>query len=675
MVLAHSFDVFDTCLVRRWPGADDVLHAAAERAVPGAPEEFHAELARRRRVGEEEARRARSADAVSLEAIYEQIAVDLDALGIDPDVLHRAELETELDGLRPVRAARERIADARARGLRVLFLSDMYLPGGLIRAALAAHGMAQDEDRLYVSGDVGLSKFSGALFGHVLEQEGLRPHELLHHGDDAITDDAAPARIGIPVAPMVGGKPNRYEATLLSAGPGPRLVKARIAGLSRQVRVAVAEEDGPMGEATALAADVVAPLFSAFVAWLLQEARATGVERLYFVSRDAQVLLAAAEAIRRPGDPECRYLYGSRQAWFLPGVRRANRDSLAFVLWPPWGLRSPRAALRKLDIDADDVEPALRLRGLDADHPLDDKSLERLWLVLDDLSPMVEERAALARRGVLGYMAQEGVTDGANCALVDIGWNLSSQRALRRALESGGPGAGIHGYYLGVSQWRGSLAQTGRYRALLREDHPDDAARSAGAWVFRNASLIEQVFAMADHGSCAGYDHRDGRWIPRLRALDADPRRDALRRRIHQTVVEYTRVAHAEGLFEPDADAVLSAALAAGAQAIEQPTRKEAAALAWVLVGDDQNDSQVRSLADPVRFSDLARKAGSRLGLAPAASFDTDSVWRAGSLALSPPPVRGGLRSARNLQQTARDGRATLRRSRPMLAVRRRLSG
>ena len=95
-----------------------------------------------------------------------------------------------------------------------------------------------------------------------------------------------------------------------------------------------------------VSADVSAPLIALFVDWCLRESRAAGIERLYFLSRDGQVMMQVAEILGlRDSDPtDCRYLYVSRQALLLPAVGdvfQKNRHVVVGVV--PRAAASPRA--------------------------------------------------------------------------------------------------------------------------------------------------------------------------------------------------------------------------------------------------------------------------------------------------------------------------------------------
>lgn len=663
MIRAHSFDVFDTLLVRIWARPIDVLRAAADLAAhPEAPrrDELVSEVTRRRRAAEFQAIDRTGSEAVGLDAIYAELG-DLEALGVDPGRLRTAELEVEGRDVRPVLPGRELVDAARRAGRRVIFVSDMYLPEEHIRAALARFGIRQGDEPLYVSGELGVSKRSGRLFDHVLADQALRPDELVHTGDDPVTDLASPARRGIAVEPFTGARLNRFEEEMLSRGGGRRPTVARLAGVGRASRVA--QPALGSGDAAAAGADVAGPLFAGFVGWALDCARAQGIERLYFVSRDAQVLLRVAERLARPGDPELRYLYGSRQAWLLPGVDRVSLASLNWILEPEWALRTPRSLLAKLEVTVNEAQPALDRHGLEADERLADQAqLDSFWrMVVEDLPALVMKRAESARAIVSDYFEQEGLHDGAPWALVDLGWRLTAQRALRRILAHAGHEDAVRGFYFGISRRRTPLIQSGPFEAWVLEDEEPDARFLPEAWFWNNTIFVEHVFAMADHGSCRGYRREGERVTPVLREFCTNPRAAAFRDAVQGALLDFASELAQEGHL-PLGD-LRELGLLTGRLLIEQPRAEEAAALGWVPVVDDQNETRTKELAAPLSPSSVWLSVRDKLGLPVVRDFDTDNRWREGSLALTPPLTRGLFDTLRSGELMARAGRSSARRS------------
>jgi FMN phosphatase YigB (HAD superfamily) len=628
----------------------DVFRAAAERAVPGPPDRpgraaLVNEAARRRRIAELQAVDELGVDAVGLDEVYARLG-DLSALGLDPEELRAGELALERDEARPVRAGIERVEAARAAGRRILFVSDMYLPASAIREPLERFGIARPDEPLYVSGELGVSKRTGRMFDHVLAQEGLRPDELVHTGDDAHNDIASPAARGIAVEPLTIARLNRFEREVLAHSPAPGLAATRIAGASRVARLARGGETGDRVHAAGIGGNVAGPLFAAYVAWVLRTAREEGIERLYFVSRDAQVFLRIAREIARDGDPECRYLLGSRQAWFLPGIDAIDPESLHWVLKPGWALRTPSALLPKLGVEAAEVEDELRARGLSADVPLEQHETGRFWELVDAIAPLIRERVLEARETAIAYFGQEGMLDAGRWALVDLGWRLTAQSALRKVLRAAGREEEVTGFYLAINSRRSRLADSGELRAFFVEDDDPRGEPMLDSWLYSHQDVIEQVFAMADHGSCTGYRREGDAVVPVLREERRDPRRDAFARHLQDATVECARELARAGLLDRHHAAVRAAALAAGRLAVTSPTREEAAALAWLPVGDDQNESRLRPLAGPLTPADIPGRLGP-----PASdegdSLEADTFWPEGSLALTAAPTRAALLALR----------------------------
>ena len=175
---AYSFDVFDTCLARRYIRPTDLFHVLAERMAVrsrsvGFGEEEVRELAADRIRAEQAARAQHVDEDILIDDIYRSFT-SLSRWGIDAAEMQLAEIDLELESVRPIRETQRRIERLRSHGHRLIFMSDMYLPSTVLRRMLIEHGLALGDEPLYVSGELGVTKRSGKLFEHVLQQEGLR---------------------------------------------------------------------------------------------------------------------------------------------------------------------------------------------------------------------------------------------------------------------------------------------------------------------------------------------------------------------------------------------------------------------------------------------------------------------------------------------------------------------
>jgi HAD superfamily hydrolase (TIGR01549 family) len=151
-------------------------------------------------------RRTSSLEDISLADIYRVMARSHNLSQEICERLLHLELEIESKCIKPVRQVCNRIQECRADGCRIIFISDMYLPATFIESQLARFGVLSSDDSIYVSGDLGVTKVSGKLFQHVLEQEDIVATQLIHCGDNPHSDVFVPKSLGLRLDPMLSEK-------------------------------------------------------------------------------------------------------------------------------------------------------------------------------------------------------------------------------------------------------------------------------------------------------------------------------------------------------------------------------------------------------------------------------------------------------------------------------------
>jgi predicted HAD superfamily hydrolase len=139
------------------------------------------------------------------------------------EILLAAELAFEASCLRPNRRLLAGLAALRARGTRVIAISDIYLPQAALCELLDRVAPDHAIDAVYCSAELNLTKRSSELFGRVLQLEGVAPGRVLHLGDDRRADLEMARRAGLQSRWL----PRRHMrllrkldgVLLLSAGP------------------------------------------------------------------------------------------------------------------------------------------------------------------------------------------------------------------------------------------------------------------------------------------------------------------------------------------------------------------------------------------------------------------------------------------------------------------------
>ncbi|MBR1383486.1 MAG: hypothetical protein IJ555_06715 [Ruminococcus sp.] len=180
-----SFDIFDT-LISRKTGKPVQLFEYMEKqlCMPGFSE--------KRIKAERDARNKSQNGEVTLKEIYQSFE------GVSPDKaeeLCRKELEAELSVCRFNKRLKKLYRQC-IENKKVILTSDMYLTSEMMEKLLESCGI-RGYERLFISCEAGVSKRSGELYRYVLSELGISPKQLVHIGNDIMTDDICACLKGI----------------------------------------------------------------------------------------------------------------------------------------------------------------------------------------------------------------------------------------------------------------------------------------------------------------------------------------------------------------------------------------------------------------------------------------------------------------------------------------------
>jgi FMN phosphatase YigB (HAD superfamily) len=625
-----TFDVFDTVVTRTVIRAKDLFLLMGRRLeLPDLPPETYAGL---REESELDLRREGGFKReVTLAAIAAELARRL-VSRVAAERLVAVELSVEDDSIIAVPPALPLLSEARGRFGRAVFISDTYLPEDFLRRVLERWGVLEAGDLLFCSSSYGVMKSTGELYAEVSRQLGLPADQIEHVGDNDESDIARAREAGWRATPFKQAVANRYE----SIAPDSRKLEASLwRGLSRQTRLAAPTGGSETGRVIwEVSADVSAPLITLFVDWCLRESRAAGIERLYFLSRDGEVMMQVADILRRghPHPVDCRYLYVSRQALLLPAVGEDLEPEMSWILARS-SLLTPRIALRRAAIDGEDpsIGKLLEAAGfppasLDV-HLREDRLISfRDALLRGGLAAAIRRRAAAARESTLAYLAQEGMLEGVPFAIVDVGWNGTLQRSISALLAVAAPDPPpVRGYYMGLRSRRPHKAAD-EMIACFSDVGGQDRFAEIGYIV----PLIE-LFCAATHPGVNGYKQIDGRWVADLRETRATA--DWPVGTQQAAIAAFARFLSNSPLSDTPLAALSDLVLENLARFASSPTPEEALVYGAFRDAEDQNDSYHHALATPYSPRAALRIRFGRHGY-------HHNEWRAASLRLSSDLVR-----------------------------------
>lgn len=490
-----SIDVFDTVTTRAVAAPADVFLVVGERvrdAVATSPAEF----ARLRREAEAALRRRLPAGGdVSLLAIHEELLTRLprSAAVLGARGLAELESEAEVELARPWQPGLHLLDAWRGRAKFLGFVSDMYLPSDTVRRILVAAGAWREGDALYVSSEEQATKASGRLFELLARRHGIALERWLHFGDQAEADVAVPRRLGM--RSMAVRRPAASRRTREAFGgigdPGVRSLRLE-ACLRQAAGAAPAECDMQRREIWRLGAHVLGPTVAWYAHEVLHEAEKAGLQNLWFLARDGEIVSKAAAILNANGRFAGRlhYVLASRRALHLASLAEFDAEAERWILANPTSCTAEGVA-RRLGIEG----------------PLRDQFIERLRPACQPQEPIAGRQANVwdvvrsppfgdavldiareQRRACQAYLSSISAPD--SLGVVDIGWHANLQCSLQILLER----EDITGFYLGLLGRNPRVPQKQVRPLLFRPNVDSDRLLGAGI------SVLEMLFAGSHPG-------------------------------------------------------------------------------------------------------------------------------------------------------------------------------
>ena len=534
-----TFDVFDTLITRAVARPSDVFlllgHCLADAGLLAShsPHAFASarELADRRAHANGGGREA----GVDLRTIWCELSSALVLPRELVDDFVDEELQLEASVLRAVTPGVRQLERAR-RTSRVALLSDTYLTRRQLHELLIGCGVEVDLHEIFTSSDQRATKVSGKLFEVVLGELDPLPTNVLHLGDDERADIVGARSAGVRALPMGLARNTRYEAAVARHATSSDGLASSLAGASRLARIAMSSDSEHSTPIVDVAAGVAGPLLVSHALWLLQRARDEGVERLYFLSRDGQVM---REICRRIGpslgwsDDQLRYLYVSRASVTAPIM--LDEPALRPWVWTHLESASADDVLERVGIRSADLDEELRRLGIDdPSATLDHGRRAELQRSLESGTGRAALSAQLTpqRDLALRYLTQEGFFEDLTVGVVDLGGRGSQFQALAAARRSHGvrPPIGLYGFLIAPS---GPPLHPEHEHAWLFDER-----RALGLRRFPGLVSMLEAFCAADHGSVRSYAEASGSVVPCL--ADPGPRSEWARGAMRATILHAT---------------------------------------------------------------------------------------------------------------------------------------
>ncbi|WOK36021.1 HAD family hydrolase [Sphingomonas sp. C3-2] len=513
-----SLDCFDTLI---WRNVNAPVDVFADLPIAGGaiPERQFAEAKARKLAAVRHAR-----DEVTIDEIYAQLMPH--ANDSERAAAIERELEAEARHCYAFAPTCALIADAKARGLQVVIVSDTYLPESQLRTLIARAGgedLAAMIDRIFCSSAFGKPKAAG-LFAPVLAELGISPEAILHVGDNKAADQTAPSALGINtvhIRQFDDSTQNRLRLEAVAATVMDPDTRVSIPAFQpHRAQIAMREESAPDH---VLGHDVFGPVMNDFAEWIAAEADALEASlgkpvKLLFLLRDG---------------------YLPHQAFLTRYPERAERCAaieLSRFTSTAAGFVDADAIAKYLEANIHDIPTSVMAHQM----LLSDKEADKLSrdgarkffarMRQDDWQAKILARSERFGKRLAAYLATKGVAQGDAVMLVDLGYNGSVQNWVEPRLTSA-MNLTVAGRYLIL---RESTPSGLNKRGFLSVADYDNRALRA---LCESIAIVEQFCTVAD-GSVIDY-REDGK--PVRKAADIKGAQSACRDVVQQACLSFIR--------------------------------------------------------------------------------------------------------------------------------------
>ena len=384
---------------------------------------------------------------------------------------------------------------AKARGLKIMVVSDIYLTEPELRAhiehACGAEVMGMI-DHVFASSAFGTGK-TGNLFQQVMAKIGVSPSKILHIGDNLQADQERPAKLGINTVHFEQFAPDMSQRLRLEAAAAT-LVGRKGTRVDAPVyqphraQISMRTETDP---AYAIGHDVLGPILHGFVSWLrsegeAMEARVGKPVKYMFLMRDGYLPMKAFVALY----PELadRAVEAEISRFTAFGCSFADVEAIDGYIMPHLGTDT-HVMCKQLGLTQEEARPLHQMSHRDFRDTVTGPLAKRI----------LKRSSAFADRMQI-HLASLGIEQGDAVMMVDIGYNGTVQNVLEPVLRAR-LGLEISGRYLALRQ---VISNSFDKRGYFDARHYDIKMLTA---CYESISVIEEFINVA-RGSVLNYSEQ-----------------------------------------------------------------------------------------------------------------------------------------------------------------------
>lgn len=490
-----SFDVFDTLVKRDSREGKQVFFMMESRLLQEYPQIKG--FAEKRVVAERKARKRTARPEITLDEIYEILQASF------PKEVCDFMKSTEVDfekALCHTSVHMKIVYDYCLKSRKkIILISDMYLPKAVIEDILKGASIT-GYHKLYLSSEDFVTKEMGELYDLVIDDLGLDKKDLIHVGDNKKSDFVVPIKKGIDAVkiPHVLCSNIIFNEDDILSRDRVREYQALSSFIDNHYVKSQMNDDYFFR----IGYETEGPLLYGFSRWLDNAFKKNRTEKVFFLSRDGQIMQKAYNAmIEKPVD-NC-YMFASRRAYIVPTLWncRSLEEAVSTMFFPRLG--TVDSFIKKMGLQPKEYETTIKKFGY---KPGMNYTFSKLFLeegfnkFFDEIWEDIYSNSKREFELLVKYLNQEGFTG--KVAVVDIGWNGNMQKALKKVCALVGIQAEISGFYIGLNPNARDIHEQIDVCGYLFQPGKNERYFE----LQRNFTAIFEMMFTADHGSVKKFE-------------------------------------------------------------------------------------------------------------------------------------------------------------------------
>lgn len=512
-----SFDIFDTLIKRNVKEPNDIFELVENRYLNLTNEKI--DNYKQERIAAELKAKAKVLNKEpNIDDIYNNIN-----LKCDINTLKKIEIETEVEICQKNNYFYEIYEYCLKSKKTIILTTDMYLTEDILRRILSKNGI-EGYNYLYVSNVHKKNKRTKMLFKQIISDLSISSKDLIHIGDSKKADFIAPRSIGIKSILIKRNYNNlKYQKFLEKS-------------LSENVLLSYINNNYQLNKSNYynLGFELLGPLLYGYCCWLKSELEKKNINKIYFFSREGNLLKTAFDCINNNQKIITKYLYVSRRSTRVPLLKNIKCLDDIFEIIKMRRIIDLESFFINVGLDIDNYKELIKKYDLNKYSIINNNKSFNLFFdeIIDDIinNSINEEKL------ILKYLKQENLNGV--IAVADVGWMGTMQNSIEKILTDNGIDCKIEGFYLGRSP---------QYINLECNKNMSDYIFSNSKYDYSHIrpflNLFESFF-LAQHGTTLKYVEREDYIYPELADYEYNENETIIFREIQQGAMKFVANYH-----------------------------------------------------------------------------------------------------------------------------------